>query len=167
MNDRSTNCPGESEIFYSVSVRTQSTFSRTRPIPAHLLYTTLRSLHSRKLHILGFRARTVCTNSLVIFFFSLSDKGTYHFWSLSLPCRLNRSMNCICNEEMREKQRSCETLMGDEGGEGAGALNPQKERKEHILLLFMWWRLSDWLWQLDPNREIIQINRQIELKQVN
>lgn len=26
MNDRSTNCPGESEIFYSVSVQPQSTF---------------------------------------------------------------------------------------------------------------------------------------------
>lgn len=87
----------------------QNTFcSETSPVPTHLLYTILRSLHSRKLHILGFRARTVCTNSLVIFFFSLSDKGTYHFWSLSLPCRLKRSMNCIWNEEMTQKQRGSE-----------------------------------------------------------
>lgn len=66
--------------------------------PTHRLYTIFRSLHSKKLHILGFRARMVCTNSLVIFFFSLSDNGTYHFWSRSLPCRLNRSMNCICKD---------------------------------------------------------------------
>lgn len=64
----------------------------------HRLYTIFRSLHSKKLHILGLRARMVCTNSLVIFFFSLSDNGTYHFWSRSLPCRLNRSMNCICKD---------------------------------------------------------------------
>lgn len=78
-----------------VCIHPQSTFV-VDVFPTHRLYTIFRSLHSRKLHILGFRARMVCTNSLVIFFFSLSDKGTYHFCSRSLPCRLNRSMNCIC-----------------------------------------------------------------------
>jgi len=32
----------------------------------------------------------------VIFFFSLSDNGTYHFWSLSFPWRLKSNINCIC-----------------------------------------------------------------------
>lgn len=121
----------------------QKTFrSQTNPISTYLLYTILRSLHSRKLHILGFRARTVCTNSLVIFFFSLSDKGTYHFWSLSLPCRLNSSMNCIWNEDIRNnrgavKHREDEVLM----------LLPlhlrnrtkTKHSKSSVLSLFMWW----------------------------
>lgn len=61
----------------------------------YLLYTILRSLHSKKLHILGFLASMVCTRSLEIFFLSLSDRGTYHFCNRSFPCRLNNSMNCI------------------------------------------------------------------------
>lgn len=80
--------------------------------PTHRLYTIFRSLHSRKLHILGFRARMVCTNSLVIFFFSLSDNGTYHFWSRSLPWRLNSSMNCICNDT-GHKRGSQSNMSGD------------------------------------------------------
>lgn len=120
----------------------QNTFcSETSPVPTHLLYTILRSLHSRKLHILGFRARTVCTNSLVIFFFSLSDKGTYHFWSLSLPCRLNRSMNCIWNEEMTQKQRGCEWR--HERKEWVVKDICTKRHKKAIqkrnVALFMWW----------------------------
>lgn len=66
---------------------------------SYLLYTIFRSLHSKKLHILGFRARMVWTRSREIFFLSLSDRGTYHFCRRSFPCRLNRSMNCICKRE--------------------------------------------------------------------
>lgn len=64
-------------------------------LSTHLLYTILRSLHSKKLHILGFLASMVWTKSLEIFFLSLSDRGTYHFCNRSFPCRLNNSMNCI------------------------------------------------------------------------
>lgn len=94
------------KIPFSEHSTTLNLSTNTSHFSTHLLYTILRSLHSRKLHILGFRARTVCTNSLVIFFFSLSDNGTYHFWSLSLPWRLNSSMNCIWNEEMKRWKRS-------------------------------------------------------------
>ncbi|KAG7277878.1 hypothetical protein CRUP_001330 [Coryphaenoides rupestris] len=64
----------------------------------------LASLHSKKLHILGFLARMVCTRSLEIFFLSLSERGTYHFCNLSFPCRLNNSMNCICGREKKKKE---------------------------------------------------------------
>jgi len=73
------------------------------PILAYLLYTILRSLHSKKLHILGFRASMVWTRSLEIFFLSLSGRGTYHFWSRSFPCRLNNSMNCIWGREFQSE----------------------------------------------------------------
>lgn len=66
----------------------------------YLLYTILRSLHSRKLHILGFLASIVWTRSLDIFFLSLSDRGTYHFCNRSFPWRLNNSMNCICGRKL-------------------------------------------------------------------
>lgn len=66
----------------------------------YLLYTILRSLHSRKLHILGFLASMVWTRSLDIFFLSLSDRGTYHFCNRSFPWRLNNSMNCICGRKL-------------------------------------------------------------------
>ena len=55
------------------------------------------SFHSIKLDIFGFRAKTVDTSSRTIFFFILSAYATYHFCSRSLPCRLNRIINCICN----------------------------------------------------------------------
>lgn len=61
----------------------------------YLLYTILRSLHSRKEDILGFLAKMVEISSRVIFFFSLSGWASYHFWRRSLPCRLNNNINCI------------------------------------------------------------------------
>ena len=76
---------------------------------SHLLYTILRSLHSRKLHILGFLASMVWTRSLEIFFLSLSDRGTYHFCNRSFPCRLNSSMNCICRRKFSFKLPTTET----------------------------------------------------------
>lgn len=39
----------------------------------------------------------VVMSSRVIFFLSLSGWATYHFCKRSLPCRLNSSINCICN----------------------------------------------------------------------
>ena len=59
----------------------------------YLLYTTFKSLYSKKLHIFGFRARTVVMRSRVIFFFSFWLEAVYHFCSLSLPWRLNSSIN--------------------------------------------------------------------------
>lgn len=76
---------------------------------SHLLYTILRSLHSRKLHILGFLASMVWTRSLEIFFLSLSDRGTYHFCNRSFPWRLNSSMNCICRRKFSFKSPTTET----------------------------------------------------------
>lgn len=38
----------------------------------------------------------VATKSRVIFFLALSGWAEYHFCSRSFPCRLNSSMNCIC-----------------------------------------------------------------------
>lgn len=67
-----------------------------REVDGYLLYTILTSFHSKKLHIFGFLARIVVISSRVIFFFNLSGCATYHFWSLNLPWRLNRSINCIC-----------------------------------------------------------------------
>lgn len=58
-----------------------------------LLYTIFMSLYSRKLHIFGFRARTVVIRSRVIFFFSFWLEAVYHFCSLSLPWRLNSNIN--------------------------------------------------------------------------
>lgn len=129
VNDSSMNWPCHRETLHSVSVQPQSALSFT----SHLLYTILRSLHSRKLHILGFRARTVCTSSLVIFFFSLSDRGTYHFWSLSLPCRLKRSMNCICNKEKRETRE--EAVRQDETEEGWFRKDTHKKNPHRITSL--------------------------------
>lgn len=76
---------------------------------SHLLYTIFRSLHSRKLHILGFLASMVWTRSLEIFFLSLSDRGTYHFCNRSFPWRLNSSMNCICRRKFSFKLPTTET----------------------------------------------------------
>lgn len=42
----------------------------------------------------------------MIFFFSLSDNGTYHFWSLSFPWRLKSNINCICWIRRRGKKKS-------------------------------------------------------------
>lgn len=64
----------------------------------HLLYTILRSFHSKKLHIFGFLDRTRVTSSLVIFFFVLSCRAVYHFCSRNLPWRLNNNINCICKK---------------------------------------------------------------------
>lgn len=89
-------------ISYSRKQRTTSKQALSSSFSTDLLYTILRSLHSRKLHILGLRARTVCTSSRVIFFFSLSDRGTYHFCRRSFPCLLNNSMNCIWWEKRRK-----------------------------------------------------------------
>ena len=63
---------------------------------SHLLYTTLRSLYSRILHILDLRERIVWTSSRCIFFFSLRAVAWYHFWSRTFPCRLNSSTYWIC-----------------------------------------------------------------------
>lgn len=65
----------------------------------YLLYTILRSFHSRKLDILALRWRTTLISSLVIFFFCLSGCATYHFCNRSFPCRLNNNINCICNSK--------------------------------------------------------------------
>ncbi len=86
-----------------------------------LLYTIFRSLHSRKLHILGLRARTVCTSSRVIFFFSLSDRGTYHFCRRSFPCLLNNSMNCIWG---RQQERGRWDEMNQEQERRSDAFTP-------------------------------------------
>ena len=51
----------------------------------YLLYTTFKSLYSKKLHIFGLRARTVVIKSRVIFFFSFWLLAVYHFCNLSLP----------------------------------------------------------------------------------
>lgn len=89
-------------ISYSRKQCTTSKKALNSSCSTDLLYTILRSLHSRKLHIFGLRARTVCTSSRVIFFFSLSDRGTYHFCRRSFPCLLNNSMNCIWWEKRRK-----------------------------------------------------------------
>ena len=69
----------------------------------HLLYTILRSLHSKKEDILGFLAKIVDINSRVIFFFNLSGCASYHFCRRNFPCRLNNSINCIYNIENQMK----------------------------------------------------------------
>lgn len=72
----------------------------------HRLYTTFRSFHSKKLLILGLRARMVVVSSRPVRAFSLDFVASYHFWSRTLPCRLNISMKWI--------------FAGEMGGTGAG-----------------------------------------------
>ena len=56
------------------------------------LYTILRSCHSRMLHILVLRLRTVVTISRVILDASLAEYGVNHLARRTLPWRLNRSI---------------------------------------------------------------------------
>ncbi|TNN41386.1 hypothetical protein EYF80_048444 [Liparis tanakae] len=72
--------------------------------------TILRSLHSRKLHIFGFRASTICMSSLTIFFLSRSAVAVYHFCSRSFPCRLKSSMKRICTGTRPEERERTEAI---------------------------------------------------------
>ncbi len=61
-----------SKLQYANSTLILFTYHKTACVTFYLLYTILRSFHSRKLHILGFLARIVVMSSRVIFFFVLS-----------------------------------------------------------------------------------------------
>lgn len=77
----------------------------------YLLQTILRSRHSRKLHIFGLRANTICISSLTIFFLSRSAVAVYHFCSRSLPCRLNSSMKRIYMQKQNSPQKDSTAYM--------------------------------------------------------
>ena len=89
----------------------------------YLLYTILRSFHSRKLHIFGFLANTMVTSSLVIFFFCLSVWASYHFCSRSLPCRLNSNINCIWKNTKNKKNQNLDNKNEGNTNRPAGLLS--------------------------------------------
>ncbi|WNV72872.1 hypothetical protein O6U65_1732 [Saccharomyces cerevisiae synthetic construct] len=64
---------------------------------AYRLYTTLWSLYSMMLHILGFLANIVGVKSFTIFAFSPADIAVYHFFNLIFPCleTSNKYFNCV------------------------------------------------------------------------